>query len=343
MTTLKETVYSISHQERSQYMQAPNSVDSVCEVAPQPIPTRNSSISYIKKQLQTLTSMGFSKPVLGILLMFIGLGLYPISDACIKHLLGSYSVYQTTFVRAFSRLIPLLFFAVMKTGSFSLLKTSQPRRHALRLLVSVISTYSFMYACSVTSLTSMYTLSYTSPIFMLIFSALLLHEKVDKSRWIAVLVGFCGILIALKPSEGEVFQLGASVVLLGTLCAALNKILMRKLSITDDSLTISMYPNIAIVCVTAPFLFGSWVSMPLEHWALFGCVGIITALAQYCVAQALRFTEASRLAPIDYSTLFWATAIDFVRWDSLPHMSTLAGAFIIIMSNLYILRKTQRN
>lgn len=281
-----------------------------------------------------------SRPMAGIFLMFLGLGLYPVSDAIIKHLLGSYTLYQTTALRALTRCIPLLIVAVLKTDSIQLLKTRRPQLHLLRLLVSVTSTYSFMYACSLTSLTSLYTLSYTSPIFVLIFSAIFLHEKVDLNRWIAVAIGFIGVWIALKPEDGGLWHLGSSVVLLATLCAALNKILMRKLSSTEDSLTIALYPNIAILLLTFPFLLTGWQNMPLHDWALFSIVGVLTALAQYCVTQAIRYTEVSRLAPIDYSTLFWATAIDYIRWDSTPHLSTLIGAGVIIVSNLYILRKT---
>ncbi len=291
----------------------------------------------------TDTHAFFSRSAMGILLMFIGLGLYPLSDALVKHFLGTYSLYQTTFLRAVSRFVPLFVVAFWQTGSFALLKTKEPARHAARLAVSVVSTYCFMYACSVTSLTSMYTLSYTSPIFMVILSALVLNERVDVSRWVAVFVGFGGVLIALKPSGNGMLEYGSLIVLLGTLCAAFNKILMRKLTTTEHSLTISIYPNIAIAVVSLPFLVGNWLPMPLEHWLMFGIMGVISSLAQYCVAQALRFAEASRLAPIDYSTLFWATSIDYLRWQTLPHSSTLIGAFIIIMSNLYILHRAQRN
>ncbi len=278
-----------------------------------------------------------------MLLMFIGLALYPISDACVKHLLGSYSVHQTTCVRAFTRLVPLLILAYIKTGSFSLLKTDQPYPHLLRLSVSIVGTYSFMYACSITSLASMYTLSYTSPIFMLLLSLLVLQERVDAHRWIAVLIGFLGVLMALNPARGDFFHFGSLVVLLGTVCAALNKILMRKLSIKDHPLTISIYPNIAIIALTGPFLLNSWSPMPGGHWSLFGVIGIITALAQYSIAQALRYSEASRLAPIDYSSLFWAIAIDYIRWDTLPHVAMVIGACIIISSNLYILSRALKN
>ncbi len=304
---------------------------------------QKNSLDHCSEPYSTLT---IKKPVLGMCLMFVGLGLYPLSDAFVKHLLETYSVHQTTFLRAFGRLILLLLIAFIKSGTF-MLKTEQPKQHLLRIGTSLITTYSFMYACSIASLTSIYTLSYTAPIFILIFSALFLREKVDSPRWIAVLVGFIGVIIALTPTAGNfgtgLYQIGSLVVLLGTLSSALNKILMRHLASTDDALTISIYPNIALVCITAPLLISSWQLMPYEHWLLFGLVGIITALAQYCVAQALHFTEASRLAPIDYSTLFWAITIDYIRWETYPCLSTLLGGLIIILSNLYIARSTQKN
>src|SRR5690242_11462461 len=137
-----------------------------------------------------------NRAFLGVMLMIIGLALYPLADAFIKHLMGTYSVKQTTFLRAITRLAPLFIATFFQGGPLRTLRSDHPKRHLMRLLVNVCYTYAFMYAFSMGSLTVVYTLSYTSPFFMIILSALMLKENVGRERWIAVGIGMIGVIIA---------------------------------------------------------------------------------------------------------------------------------------------------
>jgi len=290
---------------------------------------------------QTNNILFRNKQLLGILLMIGGLALYPLSDAFVKHLMGTYSVPQTTFLRTITRLVPLLIATFFQGGPIKILSTKHPKKHLFRLGISFIYTYCFMYAFSMGSLTSIYTLSYTSAFFMILLSAIILKEKVTINRWIAVGIGMIGVIIAMRPSS-NVFEIASIIVLLGTFLGSLNKILMRNLSKTEHSLTIAIYPNIAMILVTFPFLINTWQAMPLAHWGIFAIVGSITALGQYLIAQSLRFTQGSILAPIDYSTFFWVVALDLFWWNIKVDMPTIIGATIIVGSNLYILFYTKK-
>lgn len=283
-----------------------------------------------------------NRAVLGVVLMITGLALYPLSDAFIKHLMGTYSVHQTSFLRALTRLFPLLIAMFIQGGPRQILGTKYPGRHLVRLAVNLAYTYAFMYAFSLGSLTVIYTLSYTSPFFMIILSALMLKESVGREKWAAVGIGMIGVIIAMRPGS-NVFELVSIVVLLGTFLGALNKILMRRLASTEHSLSIAIYPNLMMIVATFPFLLTSWQPMPWAHWGLFAIVGAFTALGQYCIAQSLRFTQASTLAPVDYSTFFWVVALDFFWWNKSPDIYTLVGAAIIVGSNFYILYCTRRD
>ena len=273
--------------------------------------------------------------------MILGLALYPIADAFIKHLMGTYQVHQTTFLRALMRLIPLFAATFFHGGPKSILKTQNPISHTVRLAVNLAYTYAFMYAFSMGSLTFTYILSYTSPFFMILLGSLLLKEKVSLDQWGAVAMGLIGVLIATRPSS-TAFEWAAILVLLATFLGALNKILMRRLASTEHSLSIAIYPNIVMIVVTLPFLLSTWVPMPLEHWGLFGAVGVLTAAGQYAIAQALRFTRASTLASIDYSTFFWVVSLDFLWWSKIPEIYTLIGAAVIVGSNLYIMYRSKK-
>lgn len=287
-----------------------------------------------------------NKAVLGVVLMITGLALYPLSDAFIKHLMGTYSVYQISFLRALTRMIPLMIAMYLQGGPKQILSTKHPARHLVRLSVNLVYTLAFMYAISLGSLTVVYTISYTSPFFMIILSALMLKESVGREKWVAVGIGMIGVIIAMRPGS-NLFELVSILVLIGTFLGALNKILMRRLASTEHSLAIAIYPNISMMIVMAIimaiFMGDSWKAMPLEHWVLFAIVGAFTALGQYCIAQSLRYTQASTLAPIDYSTYFWVVALDFFWWEKTPEAHMLIGAAIIVGANFYILYCTRRD
>lgn len=278
---------------------------------------------------------------LGVLMMLAGLALYVCSDALLKQLMGTYSVPQTTFLRAFTRLIPLMI-AVMYQGNFKeVFHTHHPGRHLVRLSVNLAYTYCFMWAFSVASLTTIYTLAYTSSFFMILLSAWILKERVSKEKWVAMGVGMVGVLIAMKPGSG-VFEVAAIIVLFGTFLGSLNKILMRRLASTEHSLAIAIYPNITMILVTFPFLITAWQPLSWHDWGFFGIVGVITALGQYLIAHSLRFAQGSTLASMDYSTIFWVVALDYMWWEQIPQTHKLIGAAVIVGSNLYILYRSRR-
>ncbi|MEM8727918.1 MAG: DMT family transporter [Chlamydiota bacterium] len=301
-----------------------------------------SATSDTKRQLQ-------NRAVFGILLMIVGLALYPLSDAFIKHLMGTYSVPQTSFLRAATRLFPLSIMMFFQGGVRKVLATRHPKKHLARLVVNLVYTLSFMYAFSLASLTTTYTISYTSSLFMIILSALMLKESVTRDRWTAVGIGLVGVMIAVQPWGGT-FEFAALIVLFGTFLGALNKILMRKLAATEHSLAITIYPNLVMMLAMLPFLFisvswtgwGPWKAMPWEHWGLFAIVGLTTAAGQYAIAQALRFAQGSVLAPIDYSTYFWVVAFDTFWWHKAPNLYMIIGAVVIVGSNLYILYRSSK-
>lgn len=282
-----------------------------------------------------------NRALVGVILMLLGIALYSLSDAFIKHLTGTYAVPQVTFLRSFTRVIPLFIATFFQGGPREVLSSAYPGRHAVRLLVNLFYTYLFMTAYSKGSLTVIYTLSYTAPFFMILLSAFMLKENISRERWFAVLLGMIGVVIAMRPTSG-VFEWVSLIVLVATFLGALNKILMRRLATTEHSLAIAIYPNLVMMLVMSPALISAWKGMPWIHWGLFAIVGGLTAFGQYCIAQSLRFTQASTLAPVDYSSFFWVVSLDFFWWNKLPDVYTIVGATVIVGSNLLILYKTRR-
>jgi len=281
------------------------------------------------------------RPLVGVALMTLGLALYPLSDAIIKHLMGSYSVPQTTFLRALMRFLFLILLVPWQGGFRHVFTLKQQSIHAIRLGISLAQTYAFMLAFSIGSLTTIYTFSYTSSLCMALFGVLYLKETISKDKWIAIILGLLGVLVAIRPGLSS-FHLVALIVLFGALCGAMNKVLMRKLAKTEHSLAIAILPNLILLLITFPFLSTCWTPLNLFDVGLFGLIGLLTGLAQYTIAQALRFAQATLLAPIDYSSFLWVLLLDFSWWGHIPDLFTLLGATLIIGSNLYILTCTNR-
>ncbi|MDR1267506.1 MAG: DMT family transporter [Holosporales bacterium] len=276
-----------------------------------------------------------------ILWTLLGFALYALSDAFIKHITYLYPVSQVSFLRALLRLIPLLLVSFARHG-WKDLKTDCPGQHAVRLCVNFVSTYAVIYVMSQEPLTTVYVIYYTAPLFMVLFSQWILRENANGWQWASIFLGFVGVVIAIRPSTIVMAPLSFAVMVVGILSAALNKTLMRRLTRTESSLTIAIYPNIFMVLVLAPFVLTSWKPLSWEHWGLFLLIGGIVALAQYVITHALRFATLSVLAPLDYTTFVWGAFFDVLFWGVTPEPPVLLGASVIIGSNLLILRAKKR-
>lgn len=286
---------------------------------------------------------------LAIVCMSISVSLFPLSDACLKHLVCSYSVQQTAFLRAFCRFVALMcfsgyFYKIFSGQFFSVFGTNKPFLHLQRLIVSVASTYCFIWACKGSSLTFLYTLGYMSPLCIVLLSALFLRERVGLERWSAVVVGLLGVFVAIHPTvelNQETYML-VGVTLMGTLFAAMNKIYIRKLTITENASTIALYPNIVMMLLAVPGVCFVWQPMPWQDWVLFLLMGGAMGVSQLLVARALSLAQASLLAPLEYMTLLWVLGLDVVVFAKAPDGWTIFGALLIILSNMFIFVRSRK-
>jgi S-adenosylmethionine uptake transporter len=272
----------------------------------------------------------------GVIWTIVGLALYAFSDAFIKHIAQQYSVDQVAFLRAVVRLIPLLTVSLISHG-YADLKTQYPRRHAVRLCMNFISTYAVIYAMSQETLVSVFVVYYTMPLVIVLFGKFFLKEHVSRRQGAAVLAGFFGIIVAIRPGAMVIAPLSLVVMTIGVVSAAMNKILMRQLTATESSLTIALYPNVFMIVLLAPFVLSSWQPLTWPHWGSFLLIGCVVAFAQYAVTHALRFAPVSALAPLDYTTFIWGLCCDVTLWGIFPQMCVVIGTCIIIWSNMLIL------
>ncbi|AZL16171.1 DMT family transporter [Rickettsiales endosymbiont of Stachyamoeba lipophora] len=278
---------------------------------------------------------------IGIIFVILSLIFYAFSDALIKYFFKNYQfgIAQVTFLRSLGRIVPLIAFSLIAyTKTFSNpLKTNKILYHLANSIIGCGRTFAYIYAFSVMPLAESSSLSYTSAIFFAILATIFLNEKLKRYHLWAVILATIGIIIALRPGIDNMLRFGAVIVLLGSLLAAISKILIKKLTVKDDPLAIIFYPNILLLIVTAPFLINNWVPLDKSSALLFVLVGFLAAIGQYFYAMALKYASALTIAPYDYSYLIWILLTDFLFNSNFPDLTSIIGGLFVVISNILIL------
>jgi len=271
----------------------------------------------------------------GIGLMLVSVILFACMDAVVKWLGATYPTMQIIFFRSLFAFIPLSLFLFRGIG-LAALRTQRPLQHAVRSLVGLMAMTSFFYAYSQMPLANAVAIGFAAPMFMTALSVPLLGEKVGPRRWMAVLVGFAGVLVIVRPDAG-VFHAAAPVALAGTVFYALAMIFVRRLGRTETSTAIVFYFTVCATFVSGIFLPFVWVAPDAEGWILLVLVGLIGGLAQMAMTNAVRLADISVVAPFDYTGLLWTALFGFFIWSEVPGIHVWLGAMVVVTSGVYIL------
>jgi len=270
-------------------------------------------------------------------LAILAFGLFATHDVVVKLLGGSYSPIQIIF---FSVLLsfPLATLMLIRDPVSGHLRPIHPWWTALRTGAAVITGFSAFYAFSVLPLAQVYAVLFASPLLITVISIPILDEKVGVHRWIAVLAGFVGVLIVLRPGSApiEVGHLGALVAATGGATAS---VVIRKIGKEERSVVLMLYPMIANFAVMGLMLPVVYRPMPVEHLGLLGVVSLLAFAAGLCMIGAFRLGAAAVVAPMQYSQLIWAAAYGFLFFDERVDTFTWIGAGVVIASGLYIVAR----
>jgi drug/metabolite transporter (DMT)-like permease len=250
-------------------------------------------------------------------------------------------VFEIIFFRNAFAFAPLGLY-IWKTTGFSVLKTRRPVGHLARSAIGLTGMVCGFSAYQYLPLTEATAIQFASPLFMTALSALLLQEPVGRHRWAAVLVGFVGVLIMVRPAPGHFNATGVGLALASAVGAAGAMVAIRQIATTEKGATIVFYFTLA---GTVLGLVGSafhWVVPDPATLALLVLAGVIGGVGQLFLTEALRLAPVGVVAPFDYSQLVWATALGFLIWGELPHPATLVGAVVVAASGIYILHREMR-
>src|SRR4030081_845771 len=279
-----------------------------------------------------------SARIAGIGLMLLSIFMSAFGAAVGKFMVATYSVGQLLWLRACAALIVLLPMIWRYRAEFMHLE--RPWLQLLRVTLSTLEVAAFFLATVYLTLVDVITYYLACPIFVTALSAIVLRERVGWRRWSAVLIGFCGVLIALRPSSQTV-SWPAMIALGGSLSFAVLMLITRSLRATPDIvLASSQFAGTFLLgLLMSPF---GWVTPSLGSVGLFAVAGIVSVGALLCVNRSLKLAPASVVVPYQYSMIVWAVIFGFVVFGDVPSPATIAGAAIIIGAGLYIFLREQK-
>lgn len=260
-----------------------------------------------------------------------------ILDTAVKWLAKGYSPLQIGFLRY---IIGMGIAAGISTraGGIGTLRTRRPGGHLLRSVLNLTTMLTFYYALRRLPLADCIAIGFASPLFTTALSVPMLGERVGPRRWIAVAIGFMGVLLVVQPT-GTGIGLGAALALLSALCWSLTQVTSRQMSTTESSHTILFYYSVSVVIVLGATMPWLWIEPRGLDWLWFLVVGVAGSFGQFCYNQAFRYGEASMVSPFDYTGLIWATLFGFIIFGDLPSWIVVSGAILIMACSLYIARR----
>ncbi|MEJ2128515.1 MAG: DMT family transporter [Woeseiaceae bacterium] len=260
-----------------------------------------------------------------------GLGL----DLCAKALLVDYSLEQFVFLRS---LIGVSIFLLLgrQFGGWQSLVTARWRWHLLRTLLSTITMFAFFYGLANMPLVDALTLGFTAPLMVTALSVPFLGEHVGWRRWLAVVAGFTGVLIILRPGVTQVSFATVSV-LIAAFTYACMAITSRKLSATESGYALSVYVVAGPMIVSATMLGGGgWQVPDGQGWLLFTLAGMCSVVTWVGIVGAYRRASPALLAPFEYTALIGGALAGYLIWNEIPDEWVIVGATIIIASGLFV-------
>jgi drug/metabolite transporter (DMT)-like permease len=264
--------------------------------------------------------------------------LFTCGDVAVKWLSGGYPVYAILFFNACFAMLVALGFA-WRTGGARQFLTCRVPLHLLRGLVSTSGSLAVFFAYSRLPLADAYAILFCAPLLITALAMPILKEKVGWRRWIAVLAGFGGVLVMLRPGAG-MLDIGALGALYSAAAYAFTVLLVRRLGPHEPPAAFPFYGNLMGVIVggTLVLFFGApWPTLPdLGLFALAGSLGVGGFI---CTVNAYRRSPAAMVAPFQYTQMAWGTLAGWTMWHQLPDAPVLIGAAIVVASGLYILQR----
>ncbi len=270
-------------------------------------------------------------------MMLLAVALLSFMDAGLKELAAAYPALQVAALRAGASWPLVVVWILVRSSPRALLNVRWPL-HLLRGVLGVAMMAAFVYGVRALPLTTAYTLFFVAPLIITLLSRPLLGEVIGTHRWVAIIGGFAGVLIAMRPDVAGVATWASVAVLLAALGYAVSAITVRILARTDSTASMVFWMLTLVALGAGVLAAPGWVAVKPEHWWVVAGVGLVGALGQFAITEAFARGEASVIAPLEYTALIWGLGFDAFLWGALPGISTWIGAAVIVACGIYLIR-----
>ena len=272
-----------------------------------------------------------------VVCMLVGVALLSLNDALIKSLSMGYPVGQLLFVRGLF-VLPWIFLLARRAGGLHTLRVKSVKGQALRAVCVIASAFLFVNALRYLPLADAIAVTFAGPLFITAMAPLVLGEHVGWRRWLAVLAGFAGVLLMVRPGVGAM-QWAILLPLGATLFGGMRDLITRRISQTETSVAVLFVTTLVVMSAglaTAPF---GWVPVRAADLWVFALSGVLLAGAHYLMIESFRQGEAALVAPFKYTSMIWAVLLGFLFFGDWPDAWTLFGAVVVVLAGLYIMRR----
>ena len=277
-----------------------------------------------------------SKNQLGFLYMFLSICAFSVMDIIVKWS-HNYPVGEVLFFRGFCGMITI-FFIIPRDRYLNFYKTNRPFLHLKRCVSGLIAIVAIFIALRKLPLATVVSITFAAPIFTTIMSIFFLSEKVGFYRWLAVIVGFIGILIISEPGFNSlnIYYVYPIIFCLGLSYVA---IAIKQLSSTEPVWLIGLYFSFSILVMSLFTIPQGWIFPNLKDLFLLSMVGILGGLANLWLTQSYKYSDVSLVTPLKYLALIFAIFFGYIFWSEIPSPKTLFGATLVIISSIIIFRR----
>jgi drug/metabolite transporter (DMT)-like permease len=273
----------------------------------------------------------------GIVLMLLAVALLSVMDAGLKALAPHYPPLQVGALRGAASWPLIAAWIFLRTDPRALLRVRWGL-HLLRGALGVMMLACFVYGLRGLPLTTAYTFFFVAPLLITLLSKPLLGERIGAHRWIAIVGGFAGVLVALRPGFEGAISWATLAVLAAAAGYALSAITVRLLGRTDSTASMVFWLLTMMAVGSGLLAAPGWVAIQPGHWWLIAGIGVVGALGQFAITEAFARGEASVIAPLEYTALLWGPLLDLLVWRELPGASIWVGAAAIVACGIYLVR-----
>ncbi len=279
--------------------------------------------------------MKLSLTTTGIIFAILAYFSFSLLDTIQKTVVIYHSIFQILFLKYFFTLF-LSMTESYRKNNHNFFKTSSPKLQITRSILSIIESGFFVLSFRYLSLADAHSIGSLTPVIVVALSAIILREKVNLKTWIAIFIGFIGVLIIMRPGL-SIFDPKSLIPLAAAFFLSLYQIVTRKVSEYDSSETSLFYTSVVGIILMSFLVPFFWQPMQSSSYLLFLGVGIFFSLGIYFQIIALSFAKASIVQPFHYTLILWAIILGYIFYNDLPDLPTVIGAIIITLSGIYVL------